>query len=103
MSTIYMRFVIMYRNQPRARELVEKWVLASAEQGAQFHAQNYDAPFVQTRTAWPNLAQSYNIPLGIQCEEVEIVDGKLISLRLLVIDVESVHVSSTIEQLNLNI
>jgi hypothetical protein len=91
MSTI-MRFVVFYRNRPEVRRLVEEQLLANYKK-VNFAAQLVKTHLFSTALYWPSTAELLNLPMNTQCEEVEIKDGKLVSINLAVIDVEVITVS----------
>jgi hypothetical protein len=78
-----MRFVISYINHPRMRGLIETFISRMVEHGYDFSQTTFQSQILQIMPVWP----VGDIPLNVQCEEVEFKNGKLESLRVLVIDV----------------
>jgi len=81
-----MIFTIFYNNRPDIRENAIKLLLDGIRQGYNFAVQNANTPFFTSQPNWPNNKDIFNLPLNIQCEELEFSENNLISRRMLVID-----------------
>ena len=83
-----MRFVIIYQNREDVRNNVEALINQAIAQGANLAAQEIQHPLVQTKLYWPDVKFVNSLPLNVQCEEVEFKEGKLISLKKSIVDIE---------------
>lgn len=83
-----MRFIIIYKNDAVLRAQIEKTFAEKQFKDFDFLTKRFVTQEFQTHNRWPTPAEIDKIPLNIQCEEVERKNGKLVSIRRLVIDVE---------------
>jgi hypothetical protein len=85
-----MKFVIIYQNRDDVRNFIVNWLKDAIRQGAQFHAQPVETPFVKTRLYWPPTSELVTFPMSQQCEELEFKDGKFVTSRVLIFEAEIV-------------
>jgi hypothetical protein len=97
----FMRFTILYPNQPEVRTIVHGSILQALKQGMDLSKQSANGPNFQTRPSWPNISELMTIPLSIQVEEVELVDDSLKSLRVNIIDAEIIEIVKEPSNVNL--
>lgn len=86
-----MRFVVLYNNRSDVRATVFEQILANHTK-VNFAAQLVKTHLFQTKLFWPSTAEILNLPMNIQCEEIEIKDGKINSLKTSTIDVEAIKI-----------
>lgn len=60
---------------------------------------NVNHPLFSTRPWWPDMQTLFNLPLNVQCEELDFAEGSLRTTRIQVIDVEVVVIK---EQLSVD-
>lgn len=83
-----MIFTIIYKNAPDVRAEVIKTLGEAIKAGHDLSQQQVRGNNFQTATGWPNLQSLTNLPLDVQCEELEYKDDKFEIRRVLVVDVE---------------
>jgi hypothetical protein len=84
-----MKFCLLYRNIPEARETAVNEVIAAIKQGISFEQSPIRTPIFHSLPQWPSTRVLVNLPLWLQCEEVEYKDDKLTTTRRLVNDIET--------------
>ena len=83
-----MKFSIIYKNNLEIRNNIIS-VLGEILKTHDLGKSAIRHPLFQTLPRWPNTQELASIPLECQCEHFEIANGKLKSIKLLVIDIES--------------
>jgi hypothetical protein len=87
-----MHFVAFYRNDGDIRTQALQLIYTAINGGMDLGVTPLTLPAVRTIPTWPDMRTLANLPLTTQCEWLEYQEGKLTTLRLLVIDVEVVSV-----------
>ena len=91
-----MRFTVIYRNDQAVREQVIQLLLSVIHQGNDLEKVPINHPLCSVQRYWPDTRTLVNLPLNMQCEEIDFIDGSIRTNRLQVIDVESVAVMEEI-------
>lgn len=86
-----MRFVIIYRNRDDVRATIERIIPDLIRQKAPLTTQEVHHSIFRSFPFWPAQSSINSLPFNMQCEEVEYMAGKLVSIRKLVIDVEVIE------------
>jgi hypothetical protein len=95
-----MRFTIIYKNDPNIRGHVINLLTQMGRQGMNL-SQNISHPLCNIRAFWPDMPTLFNLPMNMQCEELEYIEGNFHPIRQLVIDVEViVKTEQTIQKTN---
>ena len=82
-----MKFTIIHKHAPEAKQAVEAFIIDAVKKGHRFHVSPTRTPFFQTLPNYPSLEELNNIPFDVQVSEVEVVNvGQIITRKSLVID-----------------
>ena len=92
-----MKFTVLYENTEERRNHVLNFLKHLIDQKVDLTQTPIDHPVCSVRPSWPNPKDLLNLPLIIQCEELELKEGNFVSCRRLVIDV-SVEVTPVPEE-----
>ena len=85
-----MRFTVIYRNDKAIRDQVIPLLLSAIQQGNDLEKVSVNHPLFSVQSAWPDARALLNMPMNVQCEEIDFVDGSIRTTRLQVIDVEAI-------------
>lgn len=85
-----MRFTVIYRNDKAVREQVIALLLSAIQQGNDFEKVSLQHPLCSVQSFWPDVKTLVNMPLNMQCEEIDFINGSIRTSRLQVIDIEAV-------------
>ena len=91
-----MRFVVIYKNSPEIRNHVLNVLTQVLSQNVNLEQTPVNHPLCQIRPSWPDMQSLLNLPLNMQCEQIEYAEGKFNTVRQNVIDIE-VIVTKTVE------
>ncbi len=83
-----MYFAAFYPNDGNARTQALQHIYAALYQGTDLSTTPLTIPAVRTVPFWPDAKTLVQLPLQTQCEWFDYRDGKLSTIRLLVIDVD---------------
>jgi hypothetical protein len=82
-------FTVIYKNNERTRAEVIKILESAIKDGQDLSQVQIQCPIFRTFSLWPGLQSLASLPLNYQCEELELKDGKFLTLRKLVLDAEA--------------
>lgn len=83
-----MRFTVIYQNVPDRRRHAINLISQAIAQNVDLSTTPVNHPLCQVRGTWPDSQTLLNLPMNMQCEEIEYVDKDFKTLRLQIIDVE---------------
>ena len=83
-----MRFTVIYQNIPDRRRQAINLVSQAIAQNVDLSITPINHPVCKVVGRWPDSQTLLNLPISMQCEEIEYVDKDFKTLRLQVIDVE---------------
>lgn len=86
-----MRFTVIYQNTVAIRDKVVALLLSAVQQGHDLSKAEITHPLFSLLSEWPGLKAMVNLPLNVQCEQMDLIDGSIRTVRVLVIDVETVN------------
>jgi hypothetical protein len=86
-----MQFSAIYHNNGDVRTKALQIIYEALNKGADLSINRLRHQIVSTVPAWPDMATLLSLPMYMQCEHMEYNSGKLDTLRLLVIDVETIE------------
>lgn len=85
-----MRFTVIYINEKSIRDKVISLLISAITQGLKLNERGIMHPIFLTQPRWPIIEIIERIPLHVQCEEMEYLEGSLRTLRVNTVDVEVV-------------